>query len=499
MGEKAKSSFSRAGIGFGVVLQSICVVFLVIAANYISFNYFKRWDFSRSQKFTLAEQTKQALRQLERPVKVIMVFSPSTLSLESAIYGDVQNLLAELKFSGRGNIEVSEVDPVRDPSRAHELEAKYEFDASQNVLILDYGERKKVIPVVELGDFDLSGLAYGESARLEGFNGEAVMTAALIELMNPEKARIYFLQGHGEKAPGDLLLVNEYFSRQNLECYALNLAGVDEIPEDASAVCIVGPQFDLTDRELEMLQRYWGDRGRLVVFLDPEAKTPNLLSLLRRAAVVPRDDRVLTLQPDPTSPGTYYIMRVVRGVYLPDSAITKRLVTTNALLPGPTQSLGVDRDVAQNERIKLSPLIQAAEPYWGETDYAAVDSEHGPQYQDGVDNGQPIIVAVAAEKGGTSDEEIDVATARMVVVGDADFIDDDVLRQAPGNLDFMVSVINRMLEERSKLTGIAPKKANQFTLNLTTDQLSRISLYTLVIIPGVAALIGLIVGFRRRA
>jgi hypothetical protein len=493
-----KSSFSRAGIGFNVAVQAACVLFLVVAANIVGFNYYKRWDFSRSQKFTLAEQTKQALRQFKPPLKVTVYFSESSLGLESMLYGDLHNLLDELAFSGRDNIQIEWVDPTRDLTRARDLQAKYKFDGTQNTVILDYDGRVKFIPAADLGEFDLSGLQSGEPARLTAFKGEAVLTAAFVELLNPERARIYFLQGHGEATPASLTRLNEFIQRQNAECYGLNLAASGAVPKDAAALCIVGAKYDLSDAEFSALQDYWKNNGRLVVLLDPNANTPNLRKLVNAVGIFPRNDRVQRFVPSMSVPGLMGIYRDVAGVFLPDNPITKRLVGVNALLEGGTLSLYLDDVAARNADVQTRPLVEAAEAYWGEHDYTQM-SGPGVRYDDGVDAGSPVIVAASAEKGGARDERVDVATSRMVVVGNSAFVEDAALAgaSAQGNLDFMGSVINRMLE-RSKLTGVAPRAIVNFNLSLTDTQLRGIALYVIVIIPAAAALLGLIMGLRRR-
>lgn len=496
-----KTSFSRAGIGFGVLVQSVCILFLVATANYIGFNYYKRWDFSRSQKFTLADQTEQVLRQLEMPgLKAIVYFSASSLGPDAALYGDVQGLLAQLAFSARGRVNIRQVDPSMDVSAARELQEKYKFDGSQNLLVLDYNGRSKLIPIVDLGEFDTSGMASGEPATLIEFKGESVLTAAIIALQNPEKAKIYFAQGHGETLQGKLSALGAALSRQNAEVLPINLGLVDRVPENAGALCFVGPRYDLSDSEIKMLRRYWMARGRIVMLLDPDAliNMPKLREFLQDAGIHPRPDRVRRLARSDVRPDLVTLFPFVDGVFLPDSPITKRLVGANARLPGATLSLALDDVGAAKKDIQLRGLIQAVEGYWGEIHYED-RTKIGLEYNDGEDTGEPILIAASAEKGAARDDRTDVAISRLVVVGNSAFVEDDALAQARGaNLDFILSVFNRMLE-RSKLTGITPKSAQSFSLSLTDTQIRGIALYTLIVIPGAAALLGLVVGFRRRA
>ncbi len=449
-----RTSFSRTGISIGVLVQSACVLFLAAAVNYIGFNYYKRWDFSRSQKFTLADQTEQVLRQLQSPLKATVYFSSSSISPDAALYGDVQGLLAQLSFSARRKFDIRQVDPSMDVSAARELQEKYKFDGNQNVLILDYNGRTKLIPIIDLGEFDMSGLETGEPAKLTEFTGESVLTAAIIALLNPEKSKIYFVQGHGETLPEKLSVLGDYLGRQNAELVGLNLGATDRVPENADAICIAGPRYDFTDAEINMLQRYWAARGRIVVLIDPDPMIdmPKLRGFLNQTGIHPRNDRVQRLARSDSRPDLVTLFPFVAGVFLPDSPITKRLVGANARLPGATLSLALDNEGAAKSDIQLRGLIQAIEGYWGERNYLD-RTKIGLEYNDGEDTGEPVIVAASAEKGAAKDDRTDVAMSRLVVVGNSAFIEDDSLHQAPSDLDFIISVFNRMIEGALKTHG----------------------------------------------
>ncbi len=325
-----------------------------------------------------------------------------------------------------------------------------------------------------------------------------MLTGAFVEILNPDRARIYFLQGHGEAPPASLGQLNAFIQRQNAECYGLNLASTDTVPKDAAALCIVGAKYDLNDNELRILQDYWQRNGRLIVLIDPNANTPNLRKLINAVGIFPRNDRVQRFLPSMKTPGLMGIYRDVVGVFVPENPITKRLAGVNALLVGGTCSLFLDEAGAREADVQVRPLITAAEDYWGESDYAEMQGK-GVRYDDSEDTGNPVVVAASAEKGGVRDERVDIATSRMVVVGNSAFVQDAALTSAnaQGNLDFMGSVINRLLE-RSKLTGVAPRPVTNFTLSLTDKQLRSIALYVIVLIPAAAALLGLVMGFRRR-
>lgn len=494
-----KVTIPRRAIRFNVALQILAALVLLGAVNYFSFNHYARGDFSRSQKFVLADQTRRVLRELQKPLRITVVSSTTTLSPETQLFPDVQNLLKELVFSGRkNNIKVEYVDQTRSPARARELQGKYQFSAEENVLVLDYEDRVKFVPLADMGDFDLTPLASGLPARVLAFKGEQAITNAIISLINPERLKAYFLQGHGEPAVEGLTQLSvfkDYIERQNVRVAPLSLSSLDRIPADCAALVIIGPRSDLDDREAAIVEKYWSENGRLLVLLNPDAKVPRLQTLVQKAGISPADNRVLRTQKAPANLGVTLILPEVTGIFLDGNTITKRLAGLQIFFEGYSQSLDFDVKKSQAGGVQIWPLIQAAEEFWGETDYAEREKK-GVRYDHGRDVGYPVYVAAAAARGGVSDDRVEVESAKMIVVGNSEFALDASLKQE--GLDFLLSSSNWLLD-RGRLTGVAPKTIQHFTLNLTESQLRRITFYTMIVIPGVVALMGVIAWLRRRA
>lgn len=490
MAEKKKGTIPRASILANVVLQLAAAVVILFGVNWIGFNYYERWDVSREQKFSLSDQTARALRRLEAPLKIVVYFSPTLMSPDSILYGDVNTLMREIQFATRfrDSVEVIEVDPSRDLTRARELQAKYKFGANENVIILDYDGRTAFIPASEMGEWDLSG----QAPELKAFIGEQAFVEGLLSLIAPEDRKVYALVGHGEGGPGgDFAIFSDYLARQSLEFAPLELASADRIPEDCGALLILGAKFDLPERIIGMIREYWEDEGSVIVLLDPEADTPRLRKFLEGMAVRPLDQRILrTQQIAPTLIG---ILREVTGVYLPGSTITKRLVGVNAFFAGSTQPVEGIPEFAEAKSLTVRPLVQAVGGFWGEARYVTSPDE-GVAFDSGEDTENPYI-AFSVEKGAVDDENVAIRSSKLMVVGNVDYLTDEVLTEP--NLDFTLSAINWMLD-RSRVSGIAPKLEQTFQLNLTGGQTNMIALYVILVIPGCAAFLGLVTWWRRR-
>ena len=480
-----------------VGLQIAIVLLAAIAIVSWSLGHYGRADFSRSRKFELSGQTKQLLWNLTSPVKVIVYFSPSSLSTGSELYGDLLALLREYQFCAHHyrDLSVELVDPSRDPAQARELISRFKFSGEENVLIVEYKGQSTVIPVPETGEYDTAPTRYGEPPRLVAFRGEQILTSTLITLIEPSsRKKAYFLQGHGEGLPGvpPLQILGQNLKRQNIIAAPLNLAvGNTAVPADAAVVLICGAHFDLTGAELEALRDYWKTGGHIMVLLDPTGETPDLDAFLSESASIrPRNDRVLRLVSLGDATG---ILRDVTGEFFSGSEITARLIGLNILLAGNTRSLALTPPA--NDPGAIRPLIRAIHGFRGCSDYSNADGK-GVRFDLVKDNFFPVIIAAIADLGGVHDDRVSMSASKMVVVGNCDFIKDKFL--AGTGLDFFSSSLNTLID-RTHLTGTTPKTKEFFTLNLDVRQLHFLAIWTMLVVPLSAALLGSIVLWRRRS
>ena len=485
-----------------VAIQVIAAVVVAACVLLWSLGHYHRYDFSRSHKFEVSNQTRQILWSLASPARVIVYFSPSSISTGSELHGDIMALLREYQFlaHGRRDLTIEKVDPLRNPARARDLQAQYRFAGNENVLIVEYGGRSTVIPVPEMGEYDSTPTQYGDRPRLVAFRGEQVLTSAFIGLVNPASNRkVYFLQGHGEGLPGvpPMQIIGQNLKRQNITTAPLNLAGNPTIPSDASLVVIAGAHFDLSPNELTALRTYWQGGGRLLVLLDPSGETPGLDTFLtEEGKISPRNDRVLRLLKLGAAVG---ILRDVTGEFFAGSEITARLVGLNVLFAGNTRSLAINGQLnpshKEGDQTQTRPLIRAIHGFRGCSDFANADGK-GVKFDPVKDNFFPVYIAAITDLGGVNDDRLSLGASRMVVVGSSDFLKDKFL--AGTALDFLSSAINTLID-RTQLAGTTPKTKEFFTLNLDDLQLRFLALWSMGGVPIAAAVLGILFLWRRRS
>lgn len=501
-------------------LQITLALLLVISLNELASRHYLRKDFSRSHRFSLSEQGSVLFSRIQRPAHMIIYFSPNSSMKGSELFEDVEALMEEYQIKGRENLIVEYLDPIRNLNRARELQQRYHFNPNENVIVIDYMDHTKIIPFEELGEYDCSKSSSEEAPRLVSFRGEQIINAALIELSQIPLKKIYFLQGHGEKIPATppLEIIGRYLQNQHIEVQLLNLAVThQQIPEDAALIVILGASYDLSQEEAEILKIYWQQRaGRLFILLDPTATTPHLFEVTQAAGITPRRDRLLPSYPSGNAASTSH---EVIGMFSPGCELTKQFLNLNIVFAGPTESLDITSQeplettlpltsaskqefqtrlpssLIASPKLQRRSLIEATPGFWG-CNLQEHQTDKEPSFIEGKDFSAPLVIAAIADLGALHDDRVAVSAARMIVVGNSDFIQDKSIGAI--DLDFFSSSLNGLID-RVQLTGNTAKMQTYFTLNLHEEQMHQIILWTMLLIPLLGALVGLTFFWKRRS
>jgi len=482
----------RIQIGFNVLAQIVLILFLTVAINSIAFKHYQRWDFSRDQKYALSDKTKRFLKGIKGKMRITFFFSPNT-----PITADVQNLLTEYQYAGKAKIDIEHVDPERNFSRAKELFDKYKVVTDESLLVLDYEGRNKTVKASEMADIDQSEMAFGEGPRVTAFKGEQAITSAMMDLVEGKKNTLGYVVGHKEPPLSEnsaISILKTFIENENIRFQELNLFNLDAIPSELKTILIVGPQYDLSDREMKLLRDFWDKQGRILLLLDPSAKTPRLDGFLKELGVKVNDDRLMVFLR--TGIEEVALTRDVQAHFLGGSPITKRLVDVRALFFGGTSSLTLEPDRVRTANIRIDPLIQAEKGYFAETDYNT-DDQTKLQVDAKRNSNTTLTVGAAVEKGASADERVQVNSARLVVVSNAAFVQDNAITQDQQALDFISGSVNWLLS-REQLIGIAPKISKPLVFTLTEDSLRSLRWIILVLMPLIPAVIGAVVWWQRR-
>jgi hypothetical protein len=504
---KAKpKGIQRLQIGLNLLVQLVLILFLLCAVNWIGFRNYKRWDVSRDQKYALSDKTKRFLGTIKDKMRITVLFSPNT-----PITGDVANLLTEYQYASKGKIDIENIDPNRNYTRAKELVDKYKVVSDESLVVIDYEGRNKTVKASEMAEIDQSGMAMGEGPRVTAFKGEQVITGAMMDLVEGKKNVIGYVTGHKEPSiaePSQLAMMQQqqperspisvmktFIENENIKFQELNLYNEPKIPDDVKTVIIAGPQYDLSDREIKLLHDFWDKQGRILLLVDPSAKTPKLSAFLNELGMKVNDDRLMAFVR--TGIEELALIRDVQARFLGGSPVTKRLADVRAIFFGGTASITLDQERVAAGNIRIQPLIESEKGYFAEKDYNTTDQTK-LQMDAKAAGENPLVIGVSIEKGGSADERVQMNSSRMVVVSNSTFVLDNALTQDQQALDFISGCANWLLS-REQLIGIAPKVPKMLTFTLSPDALKSLRWMVLVLIPLIFVVLGTAVWWKRRA
>lgn len=484
----------------------ILLVIIVITLNYISFSEYYRRDLTQDQRFDASSMTVNLLtksdliKDRKTPIKMIFAFQRNTPN-----YTRMRALLEEYERYSDNKIEVECIDPLRQPNRAREIALLYDVEFKQNQMIIDARE-DTTRSVKSLEDKD-SG--YLHVRRINGndfvvyekgttkavaLQMEDIVTAQLISAIEGTPRKMYMAADKSSFSAEEISNPDSIFSTLNRACLMLNiqlvpirLSAIDAIPADAAGLMLIGPQYDLTAKEQQMILDYWNKPSSgMFIALDPHTTdNANLYRFLRLNGLMPQNDRILLKD----RKKAYY---EINGLFMPGMTWMNDFATKSTALEGESISILLQEDYQlEAKRIKHHPLLAATEEYYGETKYMNLN----PQFDPEEDNPGPLVLATAVERGNTSDINLSKETSRMIVMGNIEMLSPGTIKQE--QRDFIRAGLS-WITDREELSGLGSNHDLTIKLNLDTNAVSIFQMMATIILPILSFLIGLIIWNTRR-
>ncbi len=226
--------------GTGSIVSVLLVIGILVLVSWLADARQFRWDLTQGRTQSLSPVTAILLKQVDKPLN-ITVFVPEGAEERSPI----KDVLQRYTYANP-KISFQLVDPEREPLKAKE--AGYRFPG--NAL-----------------------LAYGDRHQMADRPDEEHITNALRRLLQPERKKLYFLTGHGERdlsspEKDGLQTAKRALENEGYEISSLNLVTQAQVPQEAAVVVIVSPQKPLLSSEVGALKAYLDKGGRLLVLLD---------------------------------------------------------------------------------------------------------------------------------------------------------------------------------------------------------------------------------------
>ena len=482
---------------------------VIVLLNFMGARNEYRYDASEQSIFSIAPQTASLLEGLANDIHVLAFFRENE--------GQAAENLLDTYTAGSDRFSYEMADPDQRPEMAQQYEV-----TQYGTLVIVYGDN---------------------STRVNDLS-EEVLTNALVRITGAETKRIYFVTGHGEpditarETPDGLGQLAASLENEGAEVVPLLLATVPDVPADASLLIVASPQRPFLENEIESLGRYLDRGGRAWILLEPQ-RSDELVPLLAERGIIVGDNVVIDVvvqllagpsagvEPVVSDYGFHPIteqfnqntvFRIVRSIEpageLPDGITASTLASTssnswaesNVDLVFETGEVDPEGDVEGPVSIAVAATLGPSILNWTtpaiETTPSTNDGPGVAETQD-VSEGADIASNINESEsqgitgdgsGATPPTDLE---GRIVVVGDADWLNNSRLT-VMYNEDLALNMVGWLTGGNESTITIRPRARRSSRITLTDTQGWGVFYATVLLLPELVLLSGLMIWWRRR-
>jgi len=461
-------------------LITISVLAAIIIVNILVGQLDLKADLTPKKLFSLSDETKTLLEELDSDVDIIALFEPGK---------EPESIMETVNKYARSSkkVTVRVIDPDREPA----LVARFSDEdkpISKGSFIVSSGNFFRVITAMDM--YNISYSQQGQPQVL-GQKIEQQVTSAIAYVVSGRTPEIYEIIGHRETTLAAMGYA-PMLSQANYKLEELSLT-LSDIPENAALLTLISPGSDLSEAEAGKINNYLNSGGKLLVALDlTREPMTNLYSLLKQWDIEVRRGLVMETRANRLI-AEFGDNPFVFAPYLSDfEAITPlNDAKSNPIFQA---SLGFRRTEAQQQQLEYFTLLSSSEESRLRTDLTSENSGN-PAVIPGDEQG-PIDVAIAVQQRNMDSYKPEGAA--LVALGSGSTLKGlGALGQIKANADMVMNLVNWIINDDSTVN--VPSKS-LFHLPLRIDTLTGLiyAAVTIILIPLLCLGTGLIIYYRRR-
>jgi hypothetical protein len=341
----------------------------------------------------------------------------------------------------------------------------------------------------------LSDSAFFVTARSTGrvfaFNGERVITSAIMQAVNMDDPLVLFTTGHGESAPPEFARL---LAENGFRIEAIDLA-VDDIPADAKVLVISNPQKDflgadpenpMARSEIDKVASFLHEFGNVMYFSDPRVgPLPELDDLLKEYGMefehnsVVIDNRNSLLSNIYNISADYYVASNV-GDEL-HASIRRQPSPPRTIVPY-AKPINILHNLVGDRAV--SPVLVSFPT--STVNNAAAGTQSLP--------GSSNLLVVAQRTQYFIDR--DPRTSLFLVSGSWEFLG-HLQNASFANSDIILNAL-RIMTDRRVAVDINFREFDSSALNMNIEEQNRWTLITVLLLPSLVSVAGITVWVRRR-
>ncbi len=437
----------------------VIVIALLGGLNFLAQRHNKSIDLTSNKRYSLSDQTDKIVKNLKQDVKVTVFDRTDAFPKAKDLLDRYGNLSTKL--------QVEYIDPYKKPTLARAAGVK-----TEGQIFVEAGTKR-------------------EEARSLS---EEEVTGAIIRAIKSGDRTMCSVSGSGEHTLDETGRkgysgVKEALEKNNYKTRAISLLEKPEVPKDCTVLLVAGPRFDYLEPAVNAIKTYVDGGGHAMFFLDPPLKMGKedigdnaaLLKTIEGWGITLHKDLALDTS------GVGQIFGLGPEVPLVTSygshAIVRDMKEVATAFP-----LARTLEVKTGDKGSAEKLFSSSANSYATANLSSGEIRINPDK----DKKGPLDLGAAATIN-TSDKN---NPGRVVVVGSAEWAANGYLR-FNGNRDMFLNMVN-WLSADEDLISIRPKDPEDQRLSMTKSQMGMVMWTSIVFIPGLVILAGIMIWWRRR-
>ena len=440
-------------------------------------------DLTEDKLYTLTDESKEKVKDINQDVNIYFVG-----------YTDSDSTIDLAKEYTKVNEKIK-VDSVTTESRP-DLAQKYGIETSSEGIIVESGERYKVLSSSDLYTYDSST---GESQNV----AEEKLTAAIRSVTVDKLPKVYFLNGYSSfTLSSGMQYLNMYLQNEVNEVTTLDVLSTGKVPDDCSVLVIASPEKDFDDIATNAITDYINKGGNILWLNAAMAKQvdlPNVNKVLALYGIKPFEvgiiretdsSKMVADSPDLILPEIQYA-----------DATSKLYNAEGVIFINATKiNVGTD-DELKTLNVTKTDLVKTSENAYFRTNFQ--NTANDPQSDE--TKGEYLLgaqfdktITEANEEAGTQ-----AVKSKLIIYGENYFVSDYQLTQSTqtpmvayrNNKDL---VLNSIAYLSNREEDITVRKSTGSVTYTSTEQENRIILAIITFVPITIIVVGIIVWAKRR-
>ncbi|WP_199248721.1 Gldg family protein [[Phormidium] sp. ETS-05] len=532
-----------------IVISALSFLVILAMINFIALRYVVRVDLTENDRFTLAPESQQLMQSLTKPVKLWIFDDRPPIPADLELLNNYRRLSPD-------NFNFEYANPYEQDSLALKFQVK---DTGETYLTSNDGEKRAFVQSIKnrplsesrltnaiaeiLAErtFKVSFLTGHGERPLQPGRGAISRAISTLEEKNFTTAELSLVAASGsdlpptaDTGPGDQgsTAAPREGATEEPDTPVLPVSPSPVVPEDTAVVAIVGPRRPLSETTISALKSYLDQGGSLFLALDYGLEN-GLDSLLAEWGITL--DKRLAI--DESGTGSFL------GLGSATPVITKYHVDNPSGRDGAhpivrdfTESFSFYRFarpviIQEKSGITATPLLITNEPSWGESE----PQTENLKFDEGKDLPGPLTLGVAlvrtgdtgvgangirpyraaGEQGGPSSPNppvtpspsppvspspsppVSPSEARMVVIGNSDFISDGRF-ELQLNGDVFLNSIAWLSKQNEDILSIRPKETTNRRIQMSPMQSRLVEITAWGVLPLLGLLLSAIFWIQKR-